>query len=120
MSNLNSITVSGNLGRDPELKYLANDKKVTKSSIAVALYSPDAKRTMWLDVEIWGAQAEAFKNYCSKGDRITVSGSLDVDVWTDRNNVEQKSFKVKANKIEWPYKENHQTPQQQQEAVINF
>lgn len=83
-----SITVVGNAGRDPEVRYLENGKQVANFSIG-ARASKD--ETEWFNVQIWGKQAEIAANYVKKGSTVAVSGSLKTEKWTDRKTGEEKS-----------------------------
>jgi len=98
MASLNVLSVSGNLGRDPETRVLQNGKGVTSFSLAVS----DRKKagdkyedvTIWLDCEAWDRTGEVISQYCRKGSYLVLSGKLRQDEWNDKD-TGQKRTKLK-------------------------
>ncbi len=81
------ITVVGNLGRDPELRYLPNGTPVTNLSVATSnsytnQQGEQVKETTWFRVSVFGKQAEACSQYLSKGRQVLVEGRLRPDPQT--------------------------------------
>lgn len=74
---INSLTIQGRLGRDPELKTVGQ-KSVCTFSVAHDDGWGDNKRTFWLTVEAWEKKAEFCAKHLRKGQRVTVSGRLKV------------------------------------------
>lgn len=79
MVSLNRITVIGNLGADPEMRYTAQGVAVTNFRVAVNHYYNDAtgerqQDTQWFRVEAWRQLAELCNQYLSKGRRAYVEG----------------------------------------------
>lgn len=90
---MNSITITGNITRDVELKFLTNGKAVGKFTVAVK--SPRSKdKTIFLDVTVWEKQAEACAQYLSKGSKVLVKGELEIQEWDDKKTGEKKSKPV--------------------------
>lgn len=79
----------GNLGRDPETRFLDSGKSVTNVNIGIA-HLADREQTDWIKLEIWGEDGQAFADACRKGARVHVIGRVKTDRWTDRNTGEQK------------------------------
>ncbi len=88
--SFNKITIIGNLGRDPELRYTPQGDAVCDFSVAVN----DRKRdkagewqdvTTWFKVTFWRKQAENASKYLTKGKSVYVEGRLQVEEWTDRD-----------------------------------
>ena len=73
------IILVGNLGRDPEMRYLQDGKAVTNFSIATSNYK---KETAWFRVSVFGASAEACNQYLQKGSKVLVDGELTYDAST--------------------------------------
>lgn len=75
-----SITVVGNLGRDPEMRYLPDGTPVTNFSVATNRRwgsGDDAKEeVVWFSVSVFRAAAEACNNYLKKGSQVLVVGRL--------------------------------------------
>ena len=71
-----NITIIGNLGRDPELKFTADGKAVANFSVATSRKYKDTDETTWFRVSVWGKQAESCNTYLSKGSKVLVEGRL--------------------------------------------
>jgi len=75
------ITLVGNLGRDPELRYTPAGQPVTDLSVATKEVWKDQAgekqdRTTWWKVSVWGKQAENCNQFLTKGSRVLVEGTL--------------------------------------------
>ena len=85
MASINSITISGNLGKDPELKEFQTGTKKVNFSVAVSepikTNGQWENKTTWLLVEFWGNDAEYISKYATKGSFIIVSGRIAEDTW---------------------------------------
>jgi single-strand DNA-binding protein len=98
--SFNQITVVGNLGRDPELRY--NDKGTAVCSFSMATNEKDTVRgeqvdvTTWFDVTLFGRQAEIASQYLEKGKQVFIQGSFRSEQWTDREGKPRVTNKVKA------------------------
>lgn len=91
MSSYNKVILMGNLTRDPELRYTNNQTAVCKFGLAVNRRFKDAATGEWkeeptfVDVTIFGARAEPFQRYHTKGKPCFIEGSLRLDTWEDKN-----------------------------------
>ena len=98
MSDLNSYACTGRLTRDPELRYLANDKQVASIGLAIGhTYMKDGAKcedTLFLDCEAWGKTAEIIGQYCAKGKQVAVSGRLKLDTWEDKSGGKRSKVKL--------------------------
>lgn len=97
------IIIAGNLGRDPEMRYMPDGTAVTSFSIAVNDGWGDNKRTLWFRVSIWGKRAETANQYLSKGSKVLVEGRMQGDpqtggpkLWTRQDGTVGSSFEVTA------------------------
>jgi single-strand DNA-binding protein len=73
---MNTVSIIGNLGRDPELRFTPSGKAVTALSLAVNDdFDADADPT-WVTVVVWGKAAEAVASHKGKGDEVAVEGRL--------------------------------------------
>ncbi len=73
---MNILTVTGNLGKDAEVR-TAGSGTVCGFSVAITAGYGDKKQTVWLDCSVWGKQAEgALPGYLKKGQQVAVSGEL--------------------------------------------
>lgn len=96
MPNLNKVMLMGNLTRDPELRYTPKGTAVTDVGMAINRYfsGDDGQRreeTTFVDVTLWGRQAEIVCQYCGKGRPLFVEGRLNLDSWEDRNSGQQRT-----------------------------
>jgi single-strand DNA-binding protein len=67
-----SITIIGNLGKDPEMRYTSDGKPVTSFSVAVR----DGENTLWFRVSTWNKNAENAHAYLKKGSRVQCVGKM--------------------------------------------
>ena len=84
MASFNNCTFSGNVGKDPELRYFENGTTVANFSIAVEGRSKGQGKgqdTLWLAVKVWGKGAAVIGDYVKKGSRLIVSGELGMETW---------------------------------------
>ena len=90
---VNSVTLVGRAGRDPEVRYFESGSVVANVTIAVNRRSRNDEPD-WFSLEIWGKQAQVAADFVKKGSLIGIVGSFKVDSWTDKNSGEQKNKPV--------------------------
>lgn len=96
MANLNKVMLIGNVTRDPEIKYTPKGSAVTDLGIAVnRVFTPEGgdkrEETTFVDVTLWGRQAEIAGEYCKKGRSIYIEGRLQLDSWEDKASGQKRS-----------------------------
>ncbi len=97
---MNSISLVGRAGRDPEFKSFESGKMVASFTLAVNGYKRDDEPD-WFTVEIWGKQAQVAADYVRKGVQIAVIGSVKLETWTDRTTgAERSKMKVCGDRLE--------------------
>lgn len=99
---MNSITLVGRLGADPEHRATPSGKSVTLLKLAVDRGRKDRdgnKQTDWFRVELWEKQAEIARDYCAKGGQVAVSGSIENHRYTDREGTQRDGWKVTAREL---------------------
>lgn len=96
---MNTITVIGNLGRDPELKYAASGTAVLKFSVADTRNKGDEKITQWWNVTCFGDLAENVAASISKGTRVQVMGKVQREKYTDKEGAERERVEVLADDV---------------------
>lgn len=94
---MNSITIAGQLGRDAEVRYLSNGDAVTSFSVADS--QGKDKATIWWRCSLFGKRAEALAQYLTKGQSVTVCGSIIEREYTDKGGVQKKSQDVRVSEI---------------------
>ena len=97
---LPAITATGNLTRDPELRFLADGTPVASLTVACSKSKKDdagnwqTLATVYLDCNLWRADAETAAEQLRKGDRVIVTGSLNVRDWEGKDGKRGKSVEV--------------------------
>ena len=81
---INSVTLVGRAGRDPEVRYFESGTVVANLTMAVNRRNRDDEPD-WFNLEIWGKQAQVAADYVKKGSLIGITGSFKLDSWKDRN-----------------------------------
>jgi len=90
---INSVTLVGRAGRDPEVKYFESGTVVANLTMAVNRRNRDDEPD-WFNLEIWGKQAQIAADYVKKGSLIGITGSFKLDSWKDRNTGEDRNKPV--------------------------
>jgi len=104
MPDLNKTMLMGNLTFDPELRRIPSGTAVTELRMAVNRSYKKAdewqKEVLYIDVVVWGAQAERCCDQLRKGNSVFVEGYLKMEQWDDKNTGEKRSkIKVQADKV---------------------
>lgn len=100
MASLNKVMLIGNLTRDPEVRYTPKGTAVCDMAIAVNrrfLNEATGERqeeVTYLDIVLWGKQAELAGQYLAKGRSVYIEGRLQMDTWEDKA-TGQKRSKIK-------------------------
>jgi single-strand DNA-binding protein len=113
---MNNITVAGTLGKDAEVKYLANGDAICNFSVADS--QGRDKPTIWWNCGLYGKRAESLSQYLLKGQAVTVTGSVSEREWTSKDGERRKSMDVRVNDValqggrknEEPREERQQAP----------
>ncbi len=126
MPNLNKVQLMGNLTRDPEVRYTPKGTAVVDIGMAINRYftlddGEKREETVFVDITLWGRQAEIVGQYTRKGRPLFVEGRLQLDTWDDKQSGQKRSkLKVVGDSIQLlgSKEENGggggQQPQQQQ------
>ncbi|WP_367914382.1 single-stranded DNA-binding protein [Leadbetterella sp. DM7] len=105
MAALNKVLLIGNLGADPEVKTLPSGDKVAGIRLATTetYKNKNGERvedTEWHRVEFWGGLAGIVEQYVKKGDSLYVEGRIRTEKYTDANQVERYSTKIRATSMQ--------------------
>lgn len=87
MASYNKITLVGNVGNDPQIKMVGDNRKVVDISMAIneRARGNQPERTEWYRVTFWDAKADIVANYVRKGSQLYVEGRLSVSTYVDPN-----------------------------------
>ncbi len=96
MASVNKVILVGNCTRDPEVRYTPKGTAVTDLGLAMnRYYSSDGgekrEETTFVDVTLWGRQAEVAAEYLKKGRPVYIEGRLQMDSWEDKNSGQKRS-----------------------------
>ena len=105
MASLNKMTIIGNLGADPEVRYLDGGAVVAQFNVATTekytnRNGDKVEQTEWFRVELWNEQAKVAEKYLKKGNPVYIEGRLRTEVWTDKEGKERTSLRVRANTMQ--------------------
>ena len=96
MADQANITLTGRMGREPELTH-TQSSSVAKFSLAVNGFKKD--ETSWFNCEAWGKVGEIIMKFGSKGKQIAVSGTISIDNWTDSDGNKRQTPKVNVREL---------------------
>lgn len=104
--SFNKITIVGNLGKDPELRYTPQGNAVCNFSVATNEKRRDKTGdlqdvTTWFRITLWGKQAENASKYLTKGSPIYIEGKLRVEEWADRDGKSRYTLDVQATDMQF-------------------
>ncbi len=100
----NKVQLIGNLGQDPDVKTIGDDKKVAHISVATNENYQNAKgekvtETQWHSVVAWGKLADIVEKYLVKGTEVVIEGKLINRNYTDKQGVKKYITEIQANEI---------------------
>ena len=105
MAGYNRIIMVGNLTRDPDYKQLASGQAVCRLGLASNRQfrnkqSGDmVQEVCYVDVDVWGAQAESCKQYLAKGRPVLIEGRLKLDNWQDQEGNNRSKHSIVADRV---------------------
>lgn len=104
--SFNRITIVGNLGRDPELRFTPQGTAVCNFTLATNEKKRDKTGdlqdvTTWFRVTLWNKLAENASKYLTKGSQVYIEGRLRVEEWTDRDGKNRFTLEVQATDMQF-------------------
>ena len=100
---MNIAILTGNLGRDPELRQ-HNGDNILNSAIGVQTGTKDRPETMWVDCALWGKRATSLQPYLAKGHRVTVSGPIKLEAYTAKDGTAKTRLRLSMDQVDLPPK----------------
>jgi len=103
---VNKAIIVGNVGQDPEVRYMPSGSAVAEVSVATSEQWKDKQsgekqeRTEWHKVTFFGRLAEVVGEYVRKGSQIYVEGSIRTEKWTDKQGQDRYTTKIVANEMQ--------------------
>ena len=105
---INQFTVTGNLGRDPEMSFVSSGSARTTFSLAV--YQGQGKPTWWINVTCWNELAERVNEKLCKGQEVFVQGRLQMREFEDKSGVTRHVIDLTASSVQATQKQGASTP----------
>jgi single-strand DNA-binding protein len=105
MAGYNRIILMGNLTRDPEHKALASGQAVCRLGLATNRQFKNkqtgtmVQEVCYVDVDVWGPQAESCRQYLQKGRAVLVEGRLKLDSWEDAEGKSRNKHVIVADRV---------------------
>jgi len=106
MSGINKVILIGNLGKDPETRYMPSGKAATNFSVATSERFKDKEtgepqeRTEWHRIATFDRLAEIAAEYLKKGSKVYIEGKLRTRKWTDKEGKERYSTEIIADQMQ--------------------
>ena len=106
MASVNKVIIVGNLGRDPETRYMPSGDAVTNITVATTDRYKDKQSgemkeaTEWHRISFFGKLAEIAGQYLKKGSQVYVEGSLRTRKYTDKDGVEKYATEIRADAMQ--------------------
>ena len=98
--SINRVTISGNLGRDPELRATASGTQVCSLAVCVntrqKVNGEWSDKANWVDVIFFGNRAESIAKYLAKGSHVTIAGRLSQNTWETKEGQKRSSLRSSA------------------------
>ena len=105
MAAFNRVILVGNLTRDPEYRNLASGQAVCRLGLATNRQFKNkqtgslVQEVCYIDVDVWGAQAESCRQYLQKGRPVLVEGRLKLDSWDDQMGQKRSKHSIVAERV---------------------
>lgn len=97
---MNKITATGRLAADAELRFTQGGDPICNFRLASDVGFGDKKTTNWFSCQIWGKRGEAIAPHLTKGQQVTVFGTLSLREWTNKEGAKQLSPDVRIDEVE--------------------
>ncbi|MDR3550940.1 MAG: single-stranded DNA-binding protein [Candidatus Babeliales bacterium] len=105
MASYNRVVMVGNLTRDPEYKQLTSGQAVCRLGLASNRQFKNrqtgamVQEVCYIDIDVWGPQAESCRQYLAKGRAVLVEGRLKLDSWEDQNGQNRSKHSIVADRV---------------------
>lgn len=123
--SVNSVVISGNVGRDPELRMTASQMQVCQFSVCVNNRRKNGNTGEWEDVPNWvdvtffGNRGEAISKHVTKGMHVTIQGHLHENKWQTNDGQNRRKLEVIGEEIDWVSSDRRQARQGGQQPEVD-
>lgn len=106
MASLNKVMLIGNLTRDPEVRHTPKGTAVGDFGLAMNMTyrtqdGGEKEEVCYVDVVVWGRQAETCKQYLSKGRQVFIEGRLQLDQWESPQGEKRSRLRIRAERVQF-------------------
>ncbi|MEM9398610.1 MAG: single-stranded DNA-binding protein [Verrucomicrobiota bacterium] len=106
MASLNKVMLMGNLTRDPDVRHTPKGTAVGDLGLAINMSyrtqdGQDRDEVCYVDVVVWGRQAETCQQYLRKGAPVFVEGRLQLDQWQTQDGEKKSRLRVRAERVQF-------------------
>ena len=106
MASYNRVLLMGNLTRNPEIRYTPSGTAVADLGLAINENFKNkagemVEQTCFVDVVVWGRQAETSAEYLHKGSPVFVEGRLQLDQWENQQGEKRSKLRVRADRVQF-------------------
>ncbi|UAX00681.1 single-stranded DNA-binding protein [Proteus terrae] len=98
---INTITASGNLGKDCEQRWTPNGKAVASFSLPVKQGYGEHEKVSWVICKMFGSKAEKLPPHLTKGTKITVTGEFVMEEWTSQSGEKKSAPVIIVNQLDF-------------------
>jgi single-strand DNA-binding protein len=113
----NHISIHGNIGQPPELKYTNSQLEVAEFTVADNYGKDDKKKTTWHNVVVFGKLALNIASTFTKGDSVIISGRLEQEEYTKKDGSKGKSIRVIADEVGYSLRWKAVLPDQTEQVL---
>lgn len=105
MAGYNRVVMIGNLTRDPDYKQLSSGQAVCRLGLATNRQFKNrqtgnlVQEVCYIDIDVWGPQAESCRQYLQKGRPVLIEGRLKFDSWEDTNGQTRSKHSIVADRV---------------------
>ncbi|MFS3726849.1 single-stranded DNA-binding protein [Proteus mirabilis] len=110
---INTITASGNLGKDCEQRWTPNGKAVASFSLPVKQGYGEHEKISWIICKMFGSKAEKLPPHLTKGTKVTVTGEFVMEEWTSQNGEKKSAPVIIVNQLDFGGNGGNQAGSQQ-------
>lgn len=110
---INTITITGNVGKDAVLRVTPNGKHISSFSLPAKAGFGENEKTSWLNCKMFGAMAEKLSSAIVKGAKVTVSGEFVIEEWTRQDGTQAQTPTILVRDIDLPPRASSQGNTQQ-------
>ena len=100
MASVNKVILIGNVGKDPEIRYMQSGEPIANFSLATSEQWTDKsgqkqEKTEWHRVEVFGKTAQIVRDYVTKGRPLYIEGQIRYDEYTDKDGVKRNVTRIR-------------------------